>query len=102
MGVNIGEVIVEGEDIFGDGVNLAARLEGIVQPGGIAISGSARDHVGNRLDLGFEDMGGEIEIDSQGANLERRQGNWSAPLRCRAAPKRSIASTSSSIKRLFG
>ena len=57
MGVNIGDVIVEGDDIFGDGVNLASRLEGIAQPGGIAISSSARDHVGNRLDLVFQDMG---------------------------------------------
>ena len=57
MGVNIGDVIVKGEDIFGDGVNLAARLEGIAPPGGITISRSAREHVGNRLDLLFEDMG---------------------------------------------
>ena len=57
IGVNLGDVIVEGEDIFGDGVNVAARLETIAKPGGITISGSVRDHVGNRLDLAFEDMG---------------------------------------------
>src|SRR2546428_6117650 len=57
IGVNLGDVIVEGEDIFGDGVNVAARLENIAKPGGITISGSVRDHVGNRLDLAFEDMG---------------------------------------------
>ena len=57
IGVNLGDVIVDGEDIFGDGVNVAARLEGIAPPGGIAISASVRDHVGNRLDLAFEDMG---------------------------------------------
>src|SRR5438477_570493 len=57
IGVNLGDVIVEGEDIFGDGVNVAARLESIANPGGITISGSVRDHVGNRLDLAFEDMG---------------------------------------------
>src|SRR6266581_3088018 len=57
IGVNLGDVIVEGEDIFGDGVNVAARLESIAKPGGIMISGSVRDHVGNRLDLAFEDMG---------------------------------------------
>jgi adenylate cyclase len=57
IGVNLGDVIVEGEDIFGDGVNVAARLESIAKPGGITISGSVRDHVGNRLDLTFEDMG---------------------------------------------
>jgi adenylate cyclase len=57
IGVNIGDVIVEGEDIFGDGVNLAARLEGVAPPGGIAISRSAREQVGQRLNLTFEDMG---------------------------------------------
>src|SRR6266571_175123 len=57
IGVNLGDVIVQGEDIFGDGVNVAARLESIAAPGGIMISGSARDHIGNRLDLAFEDMG---------------------------------------------
>ncbi|MBA2623211.1 MAG: adenylate/guanylate cyclase domain-containing protein, partial [Chthoniobacterales bacterium] len=60
IGVNLGDVIVEGDDIFGDGVNVAARLESIAQPGGITISGSVRDHVGNRLNLAFEDMGEQI------------------------------------------
>src|SRR6202011_266247 len=57
IGINLGDVIVEGEDIYGDGVNVAARLESIAKPGGVTISGSVRDHVGNRLDLAFEDMG---------------------------------------------
>src|SRR6266478_10219767 len=57
IGVNVGDVIVQGEDIFGDGVNVAARLERIAAPGGITISGPVRDHIGNRLDLAFEDMG---------------------------------------------
>src|SRR5215467_10719585 len=57
IGINLGDVIVEGEDIFGDGVNVAARLESIAEPGGLTISGSVRDHVGNRLDLTFTDMG---------------------------------------------
>src|SRR5436309_6586421 len=57
IGVNLGDVSVQDEDIFGDGVNVAARLESIAKPGGITISGSVRDHVGNRLDLVFEDMG---------------------------------------------
>src|SRR5439155_22896170 len=57
MGVNLGDVIVEGDDIYGDGVNVAARLESIASPGGIAVSQSVRDSVGNRLDLIFEDRG---------------------------------------------
>jgi adenylate cyclase len=69
IGVNIGDVIVEGDDILGDGVNVAARLEGIAPVGGIAVSQSVRDHVGNRLDLTFEDMG------------ERRLKNIERPIR---------------------
>ncbi len=57
IGVNLGDVIVEGEDIFGDGVNIAARLEHVAPAGGVAVSGTVRDHLGNRLDLQFEDMG---------------------------------------------
>jgi TolB-like protein/class 3 adenylate cyclase/Tfp pilus assembly protein PilF len=57
IGVNLGDVIAEGDDIFGDGVNVVARLESIAPPGGIAVSATVRDHVGNRLDLRFVDMG---------------------------------------------
>jgi adenylate cyclase len=57
MGINLGDVIVEADDIFGDGVNVAVRLEKIATPGGIAVSAAVRDNVGNRLDLQFEDMG---------------------------------------------
>ena len=57
VGVNLGDVIVEGDDIYGDGVNVAARLESVAAPGGIAVSQSVRDQVGNRLDLIFEDRG---------------------------------------------
>src|SRR5438045_3021694 len=66
MGVNVGDVIVQGEDIFGDGVNVAARLESIAPVGGITVSQSVRDHVGKRLDLIFEDMG-----ERQLKNIER-------------------------------
>ena len=57
IGINLGDVIAEDDDIFGDGVNVAARLESVATPGGIAISSSVRENVGNRLDLIFEDMG---------------------------------------------
>jgi len=59
VGINLGDVIVDGDDIYGDGVNVAARLESLAQPGGIAVSQSVRDHVGNRLDVTFEDRGEE-------------------------------------------
>ena len=57
VGVNVGDVIVEGDDIYGDGVNVASRLESVADPGGITVSQAVRDHVGNRLDLAFEDRG---------------------------------------------
>ncbi len=57
VGINIGDVIVEPHDIFGDGVNIAARLESIAEPGGICISSSAHDHVRGKVGAEFVDMG---------------------------------------------
>ena len=57
IGVNLGDVMVEGEQIYGDGVNVAARLESLAEPGGICISGTAHDQVRDKLALGYEDAG---------------------------------------------
>jgi adenylate cyclase len=58
IGINLGDVIVENDDIFGDGVNVAARLEMLAEPGGICVSGAVRDQLGQRLeDIEFEDLG---------------------------------------------
>ncbi|MCP5371767.1 MAG: hypothetical protein H6907_08550 [Hyphomicrobiales bacterium] len=57
MGIHLGDVIDDGEDIHGEGVNLAARLEPLAEPGGIAVSGGVFEQVRNRLDCAFEDMG---------------------------------------------
>jgi TolB-like protein/class 3 adenylate cyclase/Flp pilus assembly protein TadD len=57
IGVNLGDVIVEGDDIFGDGVNVAARLEGLSDPGGICISRMVRDQIRDKLAYAFEDLG---------------------------------------------
>jgi adenylate cyclase len=57
IGVNLGDVIEDGEQILGDGVNIAARLESLSDPGGICISGTAFDHVRNKIDLGYEYLG---------------------------------------------
>jgi TolB-like protein/class 3 adenylate cyclase len=57
VGINIGDVIVGADDIFGDGVNIAARLEGIAQPGGICLSASAHDQVYGKIGVGFADLG---------------------------------------------
>jgi adenylate cyclase len=57
IGINLGDVIVEDDDIFGDGVNVAARLESMADPGGICISAAVRDQVADRLPVGFQDLG---------------------------------------------
>jgi adenylate cyclase len=57
IGINLGDVVEEGERIYGDGVNIAARIEGLAEGGGICISGTAFDHIGKRLPLGYEYMG---------------------------------------------
>jgi adenylate cyclase len=57
LGVNLGDIIVEGSDIYGDGVNVAARLEGLAEPGGICISGKVYEEVRNKLPTAFEDLG---------------------------------------------
>jgi adenylate cyclase len=57
IGVNLGDVIAEEHDIFGDGVNVAERLEALAEPGGICVSPVVRDQVRDRLDYTFEDMG---------------------------------------------
>jgi TolB-like protein/class 3 adenylate cyclase len=57
IGINIGDVVVEDGDIFGDGVNVAARLEGLAEPGGICVSATVRDHIGDRLELDYDDLG---------------------------------------------
>lgn len=57
IGINLGDIIADDNDIYGDGVNIAARIEGIAKPGGVSVSAAVRDNVGNRLDLTFEDTG---------------------------------------------
>ncbi len=70
MGVNLGDVVVEGEDLLGDGVNIAARLEQICLPGGVMISGTAYDHLQGKLDVGLEFAG------------EQRVKNIARAIRC--------------------
>ena len=57
IGVNVGDVMVKDGDIFGDGVNIAARLEGLAEPGGVCISRGIHDHVAKKLPYDFEDLG---------------------------------------------
>jgi adenylate cyclase len=60
VGINLGDVIAEGEDIFGDGVNVAARLEALAEPGGICVSRVVRDQVRDRVNYTFEDLGEQL------------------------------------------
>ncbi len=57
IGINLGDVMVEGERIYGDGVNIAARLEGLAEAGGICISGTVFDHIKGKVSVNFEDLG---------------------------------------------
>jgi adenylate cyclase len=71
IGINLGEVIIEGEDIYGDGVNIAARLEPLAEPGGICVSSIVNESVGNRIDVRFQD-GGDISV----KNIDRPIRVW--------------------------
>jgi adenylate cyclase len=57
VGVHLGDVLIDGDDILGEGVNIAARLESVCEPGGVLISGSAHEHVRGRIEAGFVDLG---------------------------------------------
>jgi adenylate cyclase len=59
VGVNLGDIIVEGSDLYGEGVNIAARLETMAEPGGVLVSGTAFDHVRNKVDASFDELGAQ-------------------------------------------
>jgi adenylate cyclase len=87
IGINLGDVIIERDDIYGDGVNIAARLEPLAEPGGICISSIVQESIGNRIEVGFQD-GGEISV----KNIDRPIRIWSwHPGTTPATAKRSIA-----------
>jgi adenylate cyclase len=60
IGINVGDIIIDNNDIYGDGVNVAARLESLAEPGGITVSRNVHDQVCDKLSFGFEDMGEQI------------------------------------------
>ena len=68
IGVHLGDIIVDGEDIYGEGVNVAARLEGLAEPGGICLSGDAYRQVRGKVEVDFEDLG-EREVKNLGEPL---------------------------------
>src|SRR5689334_21318651 len=79
IGVNLDDVIADGDDIYGDGVNIAVRLEGLAAPGSVCVSGTVRDHIGARLPYAFEDMG------------EQSVKNIARPVWVQAVQKRLVA-----------
>jgi adenylate cyclase len=71
VGINLGDVVIDGDDIHGDGVNIAARLEGLSDPGGICISEAVYEQVRDRIELAFEDMGEQAV-----KNIDRPVRTW--------------------------
>jgi adenylate cyclase len=71
IGINLGDVIIDGEDIYGDGVNVAARLEGLAAPGGVCVSSVVHESIGTRVDIRFQD-GGSINV----KNIDRPVRVW--------------------------
>ena len=81
IGINLGDVIIDGDDIYGDGVNIAARLEALAEPGGICVSRAVRDQIRDKLPYPFEDMG------------EQSVKNIARPVRADAMSAAAVAST---------
>jgi TolB-like protein/class 3 adenylate cyclase len=86
MGINMGDVVVEDGDIFGDGVNIAARLEGLADPGGICVSARVQEDAAGKLDLAFEDLG------------EQRLKNIARPVRVYRVRLTTMERTASSVE----
>jgi TolB-like protein/Tfp pilus assembly protein PilF len=96
VGINVGDVIVEPHDIFGDGINIAARLEGIAEPGGVCVSSSAYDQVRDKVRLEFADLGDQIlkniarPVRAYAVRDSHRSPNGSAIPSSSSAPRLSI------------
>ncbi len=88
IGINLGDVVIDGDDIQGDGVNVAARLEGLADPGGICVSGGVYDQVRDRVDAPFEDMGKQ-EV----KNIDRPVQVWRWLADAGAAPAGPLGAT---------
>jgi TolB-like protein len=86
IGVNLGDVIVEGSDLYGEGVNIAARLEAIADPGSVVVSGTAFDHVRGKVRVGFDDLGVQILKNMAEPVRIYRVGFGTAPAAKKLAP----------------
>jgi len=93
IGINIGDLIVEGDDLYGDGVNIAARLESLAEPGGICISSKVYEEIKNKVELAFEDLGEQnVKNIAEPVHAYRvllgQSGTKSAPTPVLSKPKR--------------
>jgi adenylate cyclase len=87
IGVHVGDVIAQGDNLFGDGVNIAARLEALAEPGGICISGTLRDYIGTKLPFAFTDLGEQqVKNIVQPIHAYRVRGETAAPAAGTALP----------------
>src|SRR5262249_7007740 len=79
IGINMGDIVVEDGDIFGDGVNVAARLEALAEPGGVCVSARVQEDAAGKLDLAFEDMGEQqLKNITRPVRVYRARGNEAA------------------------
>ena len=102
IGINLGDVMIDGDDIYGDGINVAARIEALAEPGGICLSHTVHDQIRDRLDIAFEDMG-EIEV----KNIARPVRTYrvalgqakatARPARSRRAPRLALVSAAAVV-----
>jgi adenylate cyclase len=89
IGINLGDIMIDDDDIYGDGVNVAARVQSLAAPGGIAVSATVREHVGSKLAIAFEDIG-EHAV----KNIERPVRVYCARLDAPAAPAKRVPESS--------
>jgi class 3 adenylate cyclase len=94
IGINLGDILIEGDDILGDGVNVAARLEGIAQPGGICISSSAYEQVRSKVAVEFADLG-----EQRLKNIDRSVRVYTAKLRGHVGTVRPDASSHHDVQK---
>jgi adenylate cyclase len=81
IGINLGDIVVDGEDIYGDGVNVAARLEPLAEPGGICVSGIVNESIGGQIKVPFTD-GGPTQVKNIERPIHRQSRTHSPPWPC--------------------